>query len=69
MSEFFFGLGPGHLPRKADKIARRHGAYLVNYTERDGRKRHWFACRNRGAPFDQAVARAVLADLGEGLNP
>jgi hypothetical protein len=62
MSEHFFGLGPGHLPKRADNIAGKHGAYLVNHTER-GEKRHWFACPNRGSPFDDATARAVMADL------
>lgn len=69
MSEFFFGLGPGHLPAKANVIAKRHGAWLTNYREpgKQGAdaKRHWFACRNRGAPFDRAVADAVLADLAD----
>ena len=63
MSEYFFGLGPGHLPRRADRVARRHGAWLVNYTEPNGRKRHWFACFNRGHPFDRLTSDAVLADL------
>jgi hypothetical protein len=63
MSEHFFGLGPGHLPKRADAIAGKHGAYLVNYTEPRGEKRHWFACPNRGSPFDDATARAVMADL------
>ena len=63
MSEYFFGLGSGHLPRRADRVAKKHGAWLCNYTEFDGQKRHWFACVNRGHPFDRATADAVLADL------
>lgn len=63
MSEYFFCLGPGHLPKRADTIARKHGAYLVNYTEPRGEKRHWFATANRGDPFDRAVRLAVVADL------
>lgn len=63
MSEYFFGLGPGWLPAKADRIAQKHGAVLVNYTEPNGYKRHWFAGPNRGAPFDQQMADAVAADL------
>lgn len=63
MSEHFFGLGPGHLPKRADRIARKHGAYLVNFTEPRGERRHWFACANQGEPFDSATARAVLDDL------
>lgn len=62
-NEYFFGLGYGHLHEKADEIAQRHGASLVNYTEPTGFKRHWFACTNRGAPFDQEVADAVIQDL------
>jgi len=60
---FLFGLGPGHLAARADKIARRHDARLVNYTEPRGEKRHWFVAENLGAPFDGARAAAVLSDL------
>ena len=64
MSQHHFLLGPGHLPKRADRIARKHGAYLVNYTDRArSEKRHWFECPNRGFPFDEATARAVLDDL------
>lgn len=63
MNDYMFGSGPGHLPKRADKIARKHGATLINYTEPRGEKRHWFACTNRGNPFDGAVRDAVMADL------
>lgn len=63
MSEHMFGAGPGHLPKRADKIARKHGAYLVNYTEPRGEKRHWFCCPNLGHPFDGATASAVMDAL------
>ena len=75
MSEHFFGLGRGHLSAKAGKIARQHGAHLVNYTDpgcgcgygcRGGcsaNRRHWFACENRGAPFDDWTASAVMAAI------
>lgn len=63
MSEHFFGVHQGHLTTKADQIAKRHGAVHINYTEPRGEKRGWFACPNRGHPFDQEVARAVLADI------
>jgi len=63
MSEHFFGLHTGHMNRKADQIAKKHGAWHVNYTEPRGEKRGWFACPNRGNPFDAQVARAVLADI------
>ena len=64
-NEYFFGLGSGHLPKEAEEIAQKHGACLVNYTEPNGTKRHWFSCANRGHPFDQAVADAVIHDLLE----
>lgn len=63
MSEHFFGLHTGHLTAKADQIAKKHGAWHINYTEPSGEKRGWFACRNRGNPFDQATAAAVMADI------
>ena len=76
MSEYFFGLGPGWLPKRADKIARKHGAYLVNYTDAQcscgygcrpytckRSRRHWFAGPNLGSPFDQQMANAVLNEL------
>jgi hypothetical protein len=63
MSEYFFALHSGHLPAKADKIARRHGAAHSNYTEPNGQKRGWFSCFNRGQPFDGEIRRAVIADL------
>jgi hypothetical protein len=76
MSEYMFGGGPGHLPAKAEKIARRHGATIAN-TYGDGclcgygcrphscpaAKRHWFAAPNRGEPFDRQTSRAVAIDL------
>lgn len=63
MASYHFGLGRGHLPEEADQIARRHDARLVNYTEPNGEKRHWFTTQNLGDPFDRATAQAVLADL------
>lgn len=63
MGEYCFGLHAGHLRAAAHRIALRHGAAHVNYTEPDGRRRGWFAADNRGSPFDERVARAVLADI------
>lgn len=63
MSEYFFGPHTGHLTKRADQIAKRHGAVHVNYTDPDGRKRGWFACRNRGTPFDQNTESAVMRDI------
>jgi hypothetical protein len=63
MSEYFFGLHQGHLNARADRIAKRFGAWHVNYTEPRGEKRGWFACRNRGEPFDSGTARQVVAAI------
>lgn len=63
MGEHLFGYGSGHLPKRADKLAAKHGARLVNYTMPRGEKVHWFTCPNMGAPFDGACAKAVLAGL------
>lgn len=61
MSEYLFGLGPGHLSKRAEKAAEKEGATLCNYTEPRGEKRHWFAGPNRGEPFDSALGRRVMA--------
>ncbi len=75
MSEFMFLVGKGHLGKRADQIARKHGAYLVNYTDPGcgcgygcasdcpERRQHWFATDNLGEPFNSATARAVESDL------
>ena len=77
MGEYMFGLGAGWLPAAARRIAKKHGATLVNYTDpgcgcgygcppsRDcpAHRRHWFTGPNMGAPFDGAMADAVMADL------
>ena len=76
MSEYIFGSGSGWLPKKADKIAREHGASLVNYCATEcncgwgcaphdcpASKQHWFAGPNRGEPFNSALDRAVMAEL------
>jgi len=77
-NEYMFGLGPKHLPRRVSRIAKKHGAVLVNYTDPGCRcgygctsgecpacQRHWFAGANRGEPFDSALARAVLDEIGD----
>lgn len=72
MSEHHFGLHRGHIDdAKADAIARRNGAWHVNYTDPGTReKRGWFCCRNLGFPFDRDTARAVMADIrAAGLLP
>lgn len=74
MSEHLFGLGRGYLPKLVDRAARKHGAYLVNYSDagcscgygcRDNcpeNRRHWFAGPSQGSPFDEALEKAVLGD-------
>lgn len=80
-SEYMFGGGRGHLSRKADEIAGRHGASLCNYTDTSctcGKgcrphscpksRRHWFATVNMGDPFNTQTAVAVIEELrAEGL--
>ena len=59
-----FGMGRGHLPKEAAKIAKKHGAELVNYVEPGTNvKRHWFNKANEGSPLDQHVAHMVFSDL------
>lgn len=66
---YFFGLGQGHLSDAVAAIAEENDADLVNYTEPDGRQRHWFECANYGQPHDQNKANAVWAALEEsGVN-
>lgn len=62
---YLFGTHEGHLTAKASRIARKHDAWHVNYTEPGtGRRRGWFGKDQRlGAPFDQAVSDAVLGDI------
>jgi hypothetical protein len=82
MSEYLFGLGDGHLGKRAAQIAKKHGAVLVNHNDPGCRcgcgcadecpatARHWFAGPNRGEPFDSALARAVEASLEKaGISP
>lgn len=68
MGEYIFGVGDGRLAEKtakaAGRIARRHGCWLVRYTEGDGSSpRYWFSGPNRGEPFDRDMAAAVKRDL------
>lgn len=74
MSEHFFGLGRGKVSaateRKVDRIARKHGADFVSVTLPGEGPRYWFACPNRGQPFDDATSKAVLEELtAAGLWP
>ena len=69
MSEFFFGGGRGRVRAAAaaqiDEIARRHDCRFIFARLPGEGPRYWFAGPNRGHPFDDAMARAVWADLVE----
>jgi hypothetical protein len=65
--EYHFGMGSGHLSNAAYRIAKRHGATLVNHTEPDGTRRHWFTIANRGEPFNSTTAAMVISVLQ--MNP
>lgn len=60
-SMYLFGLGKGHLGKMAATIAKGFGAELVNFTGPRGEKRHWFASRNFGSPFNESAAQMVVA--------
>lgn len=62
MSEHYFGLHRGHLTARADQIARRYGAWHVNWTEPTGEKRGWFGYQSHSR-FDQRTAEKVLAAI------
>ena len=64
MSTYNFGLHGGHLSARADKIAQRHGARHINYTDPgSGMRCGWFTKPNQGDPFDRATASAVMQDI------
>jgi len=72
MSEHYsFGFDSGHLPARADKIARKYGARLVNFTfpgcscghgchdECPENRRHWFRVI-RYDSFDLGMVDVVM---------
>lgn len=69
MTEHFFGLHGGHYDSPVERAAieqierefANDRVAHTNHTEASGRERGWWSCRNRGNPFDGAVASAVLA--------
>ncbi len=63
MSVTHFCAHLGHLTVAADRIAKKHGAWHINFTEPSGQRRGWFEAHNYGAPFDQRLANAVLDDI------
>lgn len=62
---YHFGMAFGHLPvRRTQKIAKKHGAELVNYTEPgSGVKRHWFNTPNSGLNIAVRTACYVMDEL------
>jgi hypothetical protein len=49
--------------RKIERIAKRHGCGFIEYVDPGDGYKNWFAGPNLGHPFDDAMARAVMADL------
>ncbi len=49
--------------RKIASIAKRHACAFVEYVDPGDGYKNWFSGPNRGAPFDDAMARAVMSDL------
>jgi hypothetical protein len=73
MTEHFFCLHQGHLDsERLDAVFRERDidAWHVNYTEPSGKRYGWFACRNRGNPFNQWTAREAMdaIDAAGGLD-
>ena len=66
MGEYMFGSGKVKINardrKKLDRIARKHGAEFTNPTMPGDGPIYWFACPNRGNPFDAAVRDAVMRD-------
>jgi len=48
-----------------ERIAKRHGAYLVEATNPGTGYQRWFCCPNLGHPFDDRTERAVYDDLAK----
>lgn len=67
MSEYMFGVSRSKPSRRdaarMDRIAKRHGARLVEATIPGIGYQRWFAGPNLGFPFDAAMASAVCDDL------
>ncbi len=67
MSEYMFGVSRTKptraVAKKMERIAKRHGAYLVEASLPGTGYQRWFCTRNYGAPFDQCTSDAVYADM------
>lgn len=66
MSDYFFGTGTGLVSARAESkinaIAKKHGAGFTNHSLAGDGPRYWFAAPNRGEPFNEDTATAVLAE-------
>lgn len=54
--------------KQMDRIAKRHGAYLVEATIPGTGYQRWFCCRNMGEPFNSRIAKDVLADIAAAVS-
>jgi hypothetical protein len=70
MSEHMFLVRRGKLTlseaRRRERVAARHGCTFTYGTFPGIGWQSWFSGPNRGAPFDDALARTVAADLEGG---
>ena len=72
MGEHPFGVGRGRIEpsvgERIDEVAQRNGAEFTWANIPGQGPSYWFACTNRGAPFDAQTERDVWAALeAEGL--
>lgn len=70
MAPYIFAHHYGHLPRRADRIARRFGGRYITITEPNGARRGWLELpRALGAPHDALRAKRILLALrAEGIK-
>lgn len=73
MSEFMFGVSRAKPTRaeasRMERIAKKHGAYLVEANVPGTGYQRWFCTQNLGEPFNSRTARAVLAEIAEQPEP
>ena len=67
MSEYMFGVSrvcpTRTAARRIERIAKKHGATLVEVRLPGTGYQRWFAGPNLGSPFDGQLARDVTSDL------
>jgi hypothetical protein len=68
MGQTFFGTGSGRVSareyQRCVRIARQHGADFTAMTLPGQGARYWFEAPNQGAPWDDRLRDAVMADVG-----